>query len=48
MMPSIYGGAEQVCVWLGPASDDSNKALDFMEIIVKDIWELDQLCEDKN
>lgn len=47
MMPSIYGDACQVCVWLGDASNDSDKAINFMERIMKDIWKLDQLCEDR-
>ena len=48
MMPSIYGDAEQVCVWLGSASQDSDQAIDFIETIMKDIWKLDQLCEDRH
>ena len=48
MMPSIYGDAEQVCVWLGDASGDSEQAIDFIETIMGDIWKLDQLCEDRN
>ena len=47
MMPSIYGDAKQVCVWLGDASIDSEKAIDFIEKIMEDIWKLDQLCEDR-
>ena len=47
MMPSIYGDAKQVCVWLGDASKDSDQAIDFIETIMKDIWKLDQLCEDR-
>ena len=46
MMPSIYGDAKQVCVWLGDASKDSDQAIDFIERIMDDIWKLDQLCED--
>ena len=47
MMPSIYGDAKQVCVWLGDASEDSDQAIDFIETIMKDIWKLDQLCQDQ-
>ena len=47
MMPSIYGDAKQVCVWLGDSNEDSDQAIDFIERIMKDIWKLDQLCEDR-
>ena len=47
MMPSIYGDAKQVCVWLGDSNKESNQAIDFIEKIMKDIWKLDQLCEDR-
>lgn len=47
MMPFIDGDAKQVCVWLGDASEDSDQAIDFIETIIKDIWKLDQLCEDR-
>ena len=46
MMPSIYGDAKQVCVWLGAASKDSDDAINFIETIMKNIWKLDQLCGD--
>ena len=48
MMPSIYGDAKQVCVWLGDSSKDSDQAIDFIETIMKDIWKIDQLCGDQN
>ena len=48
MMPSIYGNAKQVCVWLGDSSKDSNQAIDFIETIMKDIWKIDQLCGDQD
>ena len=47
MMPSIYGDAQQVCVWLGDTSEDSDQAIDFIETIMQDIWKLDQLCGDR-
>ena len=47
MMPSIYGDAEQVCVWLGDSTKESDQAIDFIEKIMKDIWKLDQLCDDR-
>lgn len=47
MMPSIYEDACRVCLWLGNASNDSDKAITFMERIMEDIWKLDQLCEDR-
>ena len=47
MMPSIYGDAKQVCVWLGDASIDSDQAINFIERIMENIWRLDQLCEDR-
>ncbi len=47
MMPSIYGDATQVCVWLGAADEDSDRAIDFIEKIMKDIWKLDELCGDQ-
>ena len=48
MMPSIYGDAKQVCVWLGDSSKDSDQAIDFIETIMKDIWKIDLLCGDQN
>ena len=45
MMPSIYGNALRVCIWLGPASEDSNMAIDFIEEIMNDIWKFDELCK---
>ena len=47
MMPSIYGGAERVCVWLGNATKDSDRAIDFMEEIMQDLWRFDELCKPK-
>ncbi|KAG8531956.1 uncharacterized protein KY384_003592 [Bacidia gigantensis] len=45
MMPSIYGDATQVCVWLGEADKDSDDAIAFIERIMQNIWKLDTLCE---
>ncbi|MCJ1275389.1 hypothetical protein MMC21_003192 [Puttea exsequens] len=47
MMPSIYGDADRVCVWLGDASEDSDLAIDFMKEIMDDIWKFDELCKPK-
>lgn len=47
MMPSIYGEADAVCVWLGDRSEDSDMAIDFMEEIMDDIWKFDELCKPK-
>ncbi|KAL8718347.1 MAG: hypothetical protein Q9225_004507 [Loekoesia sp. 1 TL-2023] len=47
MMPSIYGDADRVCVWLGEASEDSDLAIEFMEEIMNDIWKFDELCKPK-
>ncbi|KAL8784217.1 MAG: hypothetical protein Q9213_004109 [Squamulea squamosa] len=47
MMPSIYGEADRVCVWLGDASEDSDLAIDFMKEIMQDIWKFDELCKPK-
>jgi hypothetical protein len=30
MMPDIYSKANMTCIWLGPAADDSDKAMDFI------------------
>lgn len=45
MMPTVYGEAEQVCVWLGDASDESDMAIEFMKDIMKDLWKFDDLCK---
>ena len=47
MMPTVYGEAERVCVWLGDASDESDMAIDFMKDIVKDLWKIDEMCKPK-
>ena len=48
MMPSVYGDAERVCVWLGDASDESDMAIDFMKDIMKDLWKFDDLCKPRS
>ena len=45
MMPTVYGEAERVCVWLGDASDESDMAIEFMKDIMKDLWKFDDLCK---
>lgn len=45
MMKAIYESAEQVLVWLGPSSDDSDLAMDLMDEIT-DADEVDQALKD--
>ena len=46
-MDDIYGGAGNVCIWLGMPDDTSSIALDFINTLLKGIWNFDELCEDK-
>ncbi|KAL8774771.1 MAG: hypothetical protein Q9209_000710 [Squamulea sp. 1 TL-2023] len=45
MMPSIYGEADRVCVWLGHDSEDRDLAIEVMKEIMQDIWKFDELCK---
>lgn len=45
-MDDIYGGATNVCIWLGKATPESKLALSFIRTKVLRLWEFDQLCED--
>lgn len=44
MMAEIYGGATQVCVWLGTATKESARALNFIRDNVIKLWKFDELC----
>jgi hypothetical protein len=46
-MDRIYGSATNVCVWIGAADQDSDRAIDFIEEILLKLWEFDDLCRDK-
>jgi hypothetical protein len=45
LMPSIFGTARNVCVWLGDADGDSNLAIDFIKQEVLKLQGFDELCE---
>jgi Heterokaryon incompatibility protein (HET) len=47
-MDRIYGGAENVCIWLGEESADSKMAMDFIRERVLELWKFDQLIENRN
>ncbi|KAF2456965.1 heterokaryon incompatibility protein-domain-containing protein, partial [Lineolata rhizophorae] len=47
MMSTIYGQAEQVCVWLGAGDRSSNRALKFIKEEVLQLQNFDELCESK-
>jgi hypothetical protein len=46
-MDRIYGGAENVCIWLGESDDDSDLAIKFIKERVLEIWDFDKLIENK-
>ena len=45
MMSLIYGRAEKVCIWLGIATKESDRALKFIRENVIKLWKFDELCE---
>jgi Heterokaryon incompatibility protein (HET) len=44
MMAQIYSNASQVCIWLGPATKESEQALSFIRDNVIKLWKFDDLC----
>jgi hypothetical protein len=46
-MDKIYGGAANVCIWLGESSDDSKLAMDFIRERVLELWKFDELIENR-
>jgi hypothetical protein len=48
MMSAIYGGAKQVCIWLGDGDDESKIAFEFIDKEVLKLQKFDALCEDPN
>ena len=47
MMSEIYGRAKNVCIWLGEASEASEKALRFIKHEVLRLRNFDNLCDNK-
>jgi hypothetical protein len=46
-MDRIYGKASGVCVWLGEGSEDSKLAINFIKSNVLQLWEFDELIENR-
>jgi len=47
-MDKIYGSARNVCIWLGNATEDSKKAMEFIKNRVLQLWKFDELIENKD
>jgi Heterokaryon incompatibility protein (HET) len=45
MMPHIYGYATNVCIWLGPADEESKKAMEFVKHEILQLEKFDKLTE---
>ncbi|KAF2704190.1 HET-domain-containing protein, partial [Pleomassaria siparia CBS 279.74] len=45
-MDKIYGMADNVCIWLGDADEDSNLAMSFIPKVLE-LWDFDTLIENK-
>jgi hypothetical protein len=45
-MDKIYGMADNVCIWLGDADQDSNLAMSFIPKVLE-LWDFDTLIENK-
>jgi hypothetical protein len=45
-MDKIYGMADNVCIWLGDADEDSNLAMSFIPKVLE-LWDFDKLIENK-
>jgi hypothetical protein len=46
-MDRIYGGAQNVCIWLGDESEDSKLAMEFIRDRVLELWKFDELIENR-
>jgi hypothetical protein len=46
-MDRIYGGAQNVCIWLGEESEDSKLAMEFIRDRVLELWKFDKLIENR-
>ncbi|KAI4862267.1 heterokaryon incompatibility protein-domain-containing protein [Hypoxylon rubiginosum] len=47
MMSRIYTRAEQVCIWLGEGTEESNVAIRFIKQEVMELNNFDSICSDK-
>jgi hypothetical protein len=47
-MDRIYGKSVSVCIWLGQQADNSEVAMDFIKVIVQNLWKFDKLIENEN
>ena len=47
MMDQIYGNATNVCIWLGPDDEKSERALHFIRRIVRELWAFDEICSNR-
>lgn len=46
-MSEVYGGAKNVCIWLGTADGQTTEAFNFVRDKVLDVYSFDSLCKDK-
>ena len=47
-MNEIYGGASNVCIWLGVEDDETEKAFKFVKERLLTFWDFDELCQDSD
>jgi hypothetical protein len=47
-MDKIYGAAQNVCIWLGDATKESEIAMKFIKERVLKLWKFDELIENKD
>jgi hypothetical protein len=47
-MDRIYGKSTNGCIWLGKEADNSKVAMDFVKVIVQNLWKFDKLIENSN
>ena len=46
-MDRIYGGATNVCIWIGQSYENSDDAIDFISNKILNVWDFDRLCQDE-
>jgi len=46
-MDRIYGGAQNVCIWLGEEGEDSKLAMKFIRDRVLELWKFDELIKNR-
>jgi hypothetical protein len=46
-MDRIYGGAQNVCIWLGEEGEESKLAMEFIRDRVLELWKFDELIENR-